>query len=431
MTELIIVDDTNTVRRFPILNDEVIIGRSDDSDVTIDDSLISRYHAKVVVSYSIKDMDSTNGIWKLGKRISQSKLTTEGDLFLGKSNRYQIRIEPGVKKEAEKEEVEPTPEPEPEPEPEPTPAPVPKIPEPKPINNEELETLKKDLSQRDQLIDEMKSKYSQLRESCVLLEKKVEQMKDENKFLRSSLYPDAPQEEEEDVKIEIPDLPDTPPPSPVETPKKERPTVTQAPIAAAPMDEGFLRKLIQVFVPQKNLPDQLPDSAEADLLFALETLQKWGYDLERVTTRVAQMYSGVLAPMQTMLPEAQDNISSLMKAILTRGGAGAKEELESYLLRLRTWYVACLGGYKKAMERWCPKFLNDLSPSAIQKKHQYNALLRFLGMADFFYWRDYKVTMRNMDVPTVIEEFEEYAAQAALEIANKDQKDPLGQSASS
>lgn len=422
MTELIIVDDTNTVRRFPILKDEVIIGRSEDSDVPIDDSLISRYHAKVVVSYTIKDMDSTNGIWKLGKRISQSKLTTEGDLFLGKSNKYQIRIEPGAKKEVEKEEAPP---PEPEPEPEPEPVSEPPAPEPK-VDTEEIVALQKELGQRDQLINDMKTKYGQLKESCSLLEKKLEEMKDENRFLRSSLYPDAPQEEEEEIKFEIPELPDAPLPT-QEQPKKEKPTVTEAP----PTDVGFLKKLIQVFVPPKDLPEILPQTAETDLLFALETLQKWGYDLERVTTRVAQMYSGVLAPMQTMLPEAQDNISSLMKAILTRGGAGAKEELESYLLRLRTWYVACLGGYKKAMERWCPKFLNDLSPSAIQKKHQYNAVLRFLGMADFFYWRDYKVFMRNMDVPTVIEEFEEYAAQAALEIANKDQKDPLGQSASS
>jgi hypothetical protein len=35
--------------------------------------------------------------------------------------------------------------------------------------------------------------------------------------------------------------------------------------------------------------------------------------------------------------------------------------------------------------------------------------------------------MRNVNVPTLIEEFEEHVGQAALEIAHKDQNEPLGE----
>jgi len=446
MAELIIVDDTEKVRRFPVRKDELIIGRCEDCDIQIDDAMISRYHAKVVVNYVIQDMDSTNGIWKRGKRVNKTAITPGEDLILGKSSKYQLRLEPG-------DNLATVPKPEPAqaakpPEPPPVPEPVVekpnKPPVEKPSENKPDQALLKDLKTKDAIIQEMKAKFEQLKDQCLTLEEGNTKLNDENRFLRTSLYPDEPVEEPEELKkLVIPELPtvDTvvikeesevipkPPPADkavIEKETVETPQSTAPNAASGPADDLFLRKLINVYIPNFDMSSTLTGSSVEDLLYLVETLQKWGRDIERVTTRVAQTYSGILTPMSTMLPEAEHNITSIVKDLLTRGGSEPKEELEEYLLRLRTWYVACLGCYRKAMEKWCPEFLEKLSPNAIQKKKKYNFMINMMGLVDFFYWRDYKDTMRNVNVPTVIEEYEEYAAQAALEIANKDQKDPLG-----
>ena len=170
---------------------------------------------------------------------------------------------------------------------------------------------------------------------------------------------------------------------------------------------------------------------DEDLLFMLGAIQKWGRDIERVTTRVAQDYAGVSGPVETMLPEVEHNITSLVNDLLTQGGSARRKKLEDYLLHLRTWYVACLGGYRKALERWCGEFLERLSPKAIMAKKPSNKVFKALGMDELFYWKVFEETMRNINVPTVMEEFEEHAAQAAMEIANRDRKAPLGKSSES
>jgi len=280
---------------------------------------------------------------------------------------------------------------------------------------------------------------------------------EENRFLRAALYPDgAPPDRQEPGEVipEVAEAPDVPrAPETVTEPiveeelmKIEEPIdVSPEPVSAEPpelvdeaveekieygidtaADEAFLKQLMNIYVSDSDLDIPIRESTREDLLFILKALQNWGRDVERVTTRVAQEYAGISGPIVTMLPEVEHNVTSLIVDFLSKSGSARGKQLEQYLVRLRTWYVACLGGYRKALEKWCRDFLARLAPSTIRNRKKYNFLVRGLGLDEIFYWKLFEETMRNINVPTLIEEFEEHAAEAAMEIANKDQMDPLG-----
>lgn len=463
MAELIIVDSSQKVNRYPMQKDEAVIGRSEDCDIQIDDPMISRYHAKVSVSYFIQDIGSTNGIWKEGKRFKKTTIAPGEEVFLGKSENYQLRLEAGSPPAAEPD-IDQTIVAAPEP--------AKKAPAPPKADDAGTAQMKARLEQAEaqqkqaeaQLksmkgrVEQMTADLERAKAESLRLEKSNKGLKEENRFLRGALYPDgAPPDLEEfsGVEPEVEDVAPPPPkplsdtvsepaaareadeipepaaeaveiPEPVEiqhTPMKEEVDYSEE---SAFADDAFLRELLDIYVSDSGLAVELRDSTREDLLFTLKALQKWGRDVERVTTRVAQEYAGVHGPMETMLPEVEHNITSLVNDLLSKGSPERRRKLEEYLVRLRTWYVACLGGYRKALEKWCHDFLTRLSPGTIKSKKQYNVLVRTMGLDELFYWKLFEETMRNVNVPTMMEEFEELAAKAAVEIATKDEKDPLG-----
>jgi FHA domain len=63
----------------------ILVGRLPECDVTIDDGLVSRMHARLSVrdeSVVVEDLHSTNGIYVNGSRITHSALLREGDRLL-------------------------------------------------------------------------------------------------------------------------------------------------------------------------------------------------------------------------------------------------------------------------------------------------------------------------------------------------------------
>jgi predicted component of type VI protein secretion system len=63
----------------------LVIGRSPDSNVMIDDALVSRIHARVAVGeegVTLEDLHSSNGVYVNGFRISHRTLLHEGDRIL-------------------------------------------------------------------------------------------------------------------------------------------------------------------------------------------------------------------------------------------------------------------------------------------------------------------------------------------------------------
>jgi pSer/pThr/pTyr-binding forkhead associated (FHA) protein len=61
------------------------IGRSIDADIVINDPAISRIHAEITIGTEIilRDLNSTNGVWFNGKRISEVELTNPATFNLG------------------------------------------------------------------------------------------------------------------------------------------------------------------------------------------------------------------------------------------------------------------------------------------------------------------------------------------------------------
>jgi hypothetical protein len=71
------------------LNDErVVLGRSRECDITLDDQNVSRRHAEVVREdggFWIADLGSTNGVEVNGKRVERTKLEHEDTIVLGQT----------------------------------------------------------------------------------------------------------------------------------------------------------------------------------------------------------------------------------------------------------------------------------------------------------------------------------------------------------
>ena len=73
-------------RRHELTKRAMVIGRSRDCDITIDDANISRRHAEIRQengSYWIVDLDSTNGVEVNGKRVRRAELTHDDEIVLG------------------------------------------------------------------------------------------------------------------------------------------------------------------------------------------------------------------------------------------------------------------------------------------------------------------------------------------------------------
>ncbi len=85
---------------FRLLNDTVSVGRDSDNEVVVDDQLVSRHHARLErqdESYALVDLNSTNGSWVNGQRVTGSMPLHYGDtLALGTKSTFVFSNEPFV-----------------------------------------------------------------------------------------------------------------------------------------------------------------------------------------------------------------------------------------------------------------------------------------------------------------------------------------------
>ena len=73
----------------------IVLGRSRECDVTLDDANVSRRHAEIRQengAYWIVDLDSTNGVEVNGRRVDRAKLEHDDEILLGTS---ELRFERG------------------------------------------------------------------------------------------------------------------------------------------------------------------------------------------------------------------------------------------------------------------------------------------------------------------------------------------------
>ena len=79
---LMLSQDGQPQRTWILTQDVTTIGRWEDNDVTIPDRWISRHHAEIQrrgSSYTLRDLDSKNGLYVNGKRIAESVALQDGD----------------------------------------------------------------------------------------------------------------------------------------------------------------------------------------------------------------------------------------------------------------------------------------------------------------------------------------------------------------
>lgn len=92
MPRLIVLQKNGSARQVTITTTPFVIGRSDASDLVLDNQLVSRAHAvfeMVGAAMTIRDLDSHNGTYVNGERRQSVALNNGDEIKIGS---YQIRF---------------------------------------------------------------------------------------------------------------------------------------------------------------------------------------------------------------------------------------------------------------------------------------------------------------------------------------------------
>ena len=87
-TKLLVISGPLQGREFVVNRDTFTIGSGSHNDLTIEDSTVSKRHCEIVVEqsgYLIRDLDSTNGTFVQGVRVSSAHLAPGSEIQLGKT----------------------------------------------------------------------------------------------------------------------------------------------------------------------------------------------------------------------------------------------------------------------------------------------------------------------------------------------------------
>jgi pSer/pThr/pTyr-binding forkhead associated (FHA) protein len=82
-------------KRHELANRSLVVGRSRDCDISVDDPNVSRRHAEIKHengAYWIVDLGSTNGVTVNGERVKRAKLEPDDSVVLGTT---ELRFERG------------------------------------------------------------------------------------------------------------------------------------------------------------------------------------------------------------------------------------------------------------------------------------------------------------------------------------------------
>ena len=96
--KLLVVKSDNLVDEISIEAEELIFGREDGTDITIEDKRVSRQHCKIWrdgSEYKITDLGSSNGTFVNGQKVSESVIT-DGDRIQIGSNIFEFCVETPV-----------------------------------------------------------------------------------------------------------------------------------------------------------------------------------------------------------------------------------------------------------------------------------------------------------------------------------------------
>lgn len=94
MALLVLLHEGLTIKRIPIDQDQLLIGRKVDADIFLDDKMVSHAHARIEkldkpeqaggAEYAIEDLNSTNYTFVNGEKITRVLLSHEDTIRIGK-----------------------------------------------------------------------------------------------------------------------------------------------------------------------------------------------------------------------------------------------------------------------------------------------------------------------------------------------------------
>ena len=101
---LLVLKGADTGLRIAIKNNRVSLGRTIDADIVLNDSLISQCHAEIICdwetgTYTVIDLDSTNGTFVNDRAIDRREVTDGDKIFLG-STILKFTLEDQVESES-------------------------------------------------------------------------------------------------------------------------------------------------------------------------------------------------------------------------------------------------------------------------------------------------------------------------------------------
>lgn len=85
---LMVIQSENLEGTIQLEDDETILGRDEDTDVTVDDKLVSREHCKFILKESgfvVSDMSSSNGTFVNGQKVTEKALENGDRIQIGSS----------------------------------------------------------------------------------------------------------------------------------------------------------------------------------------------------------------------------------------------------------------------------------------------------------------------------------------------------------
>lgn len=414
-------------RQVPLSSRPFILGRSDDTDFKVSDPFVSGRNTQVSLQVLVTDLGSRNGTWVGEEQIEEKAIGLGESVTLGREENVRFRVliaedaslpktdAGGASDGALQERVT--------------------------ALQDELAERNRELGELRRMIDE--SGYGRANEDgeeesrVAQLERELEERDQQVARLRAASQASEGTAQElqvlrarvEELEDQIGDAEEAARAAEARVALGAR-SVTTAGESGGDSGGEVLEEALDAFL--GNGADLEPALLQTilsrrdvagDLGFALGKMYRFGRDVEKVVTRIAQQYRGGGDLDQTMLPGMAGlggNLSRSVNGLLLKGGADRRGELEEYLRKIRVWWYCLLASQPKAVAQWYENVLERISPQKIERETAVSGLAKLAGLETKMYWKQYRNLMEDLTHDIAMDEIENITAELAVKHAEKE-----------
>lgn len=407
-------------RQYPLTGEPFVLGRSDTCDHTVKDPYISGRNTQVVLQAVVSDLGSRNGTW-VGEEQIVEKPVAFGDMVkLGRDQNVAFRISAGEvggpTKTDPGEAVVAAPDR------------VASLQQELAERNRELTDLRRDLTsanERAEVADELEGRVAELTTQLETRIRQVELLEAEIDKVVHAAVPvresrDATTEEVSMLRGRVAELEQRL--ASLDAADARPPMASEAASGASQPPGDTLDWFIQAGADLEpaivEVVRSRPDLG-SNLGFAFGKLYRFGRDVEKVVTRIAQEYRGAQLD-QTMLPGMGGNLSRSVNGLLLKGGDERRQELDAYLQKTRVWWITCLTAPRQAVGEWYKELLLRIAPSHIEREVSVSAIKKAVGLDADAYWKRYRSLMDDLTHDIAMDEIDRLTAELAVKMAERE-----------